>query len=191
MAFLNNNGLTEIGFASLGENVWISDKASIYGAERIRIGSNVRIDDFCILSAGEGGISIGNHVHIGAAATLIGKGAITLDDFCNLSGRVSIYSSSDDYSGAGMTNPMVPDQYKRVCDDAVHLGRHVIVGCASVILPGSNLREGCAVGALSMVGSDWPPFTILAGVPARRLRDRRRDLLALEREFLAGRRGER
>ena len=51
MAFLSPSALAEIGFAAVGKNVLISDKASIYGAERIEIGNNVRIDDFCILSS--------------------------------------------------------------------------------------------------------------------------------------------
>jgi len=57
--------LSQIGFKSLGDNVLISKKTSFYGISRICIGNNVRIDDFCVLSAGIGGIFIGNYVHIG------------------------------------------------------------------------------------------------------------------------------
>lgn len=185
MAFLDPDGLAAMGFASLGENVLVSDKASIHGAARITLGSNVRIDDFCVISAGAGGINVGSHVHIAAGASLIGAGLITLEDFCNISGRVSIYSSSDDYSGATMTNPMVPDPFKDVTTDPVRLGRHVIIGCGSVILPGADLDDGCAVGALSLVSGIWPRFTVLAGAPAKRLRSRKQDLLDLERQFLA------
>ena len=56
MSFLTYKQLSKIGFLSLGENVLLSEKASIYNAPKIHIGSNVRIDDFCILSAGEEGI---------------------------------------------------------------------------------------------------------------------------------------
>ena len=64
MAMLSQEAIEQMGFASVGKNVQISDRASFYGASRISIGSNVRIDDFCVLSAGVGGISIGQHVHI-------------------------------------------------------------------------------------------------------------------------------
>ncbi len=185
MAFLTPAALAAMDFASLGENVLISDKASIYGAERITIGSHVRIDDFCVISAGAGGILMGNYIHIAPAANIVGAAAITFDDFSGLSGRVSVYSSSDDYSGATMTNPTVPDRFKAVRDRPVHIGRHVIVGCGSVILPGTHLHEGCAVNALSLVTGKWPPFTIVGGVPAKRLKDRKQDLLELERQFLA------
>lgn len=158
----------------------VSRKASFYGASRIRIGAHSRIDDFCVLSAGEGGIEIGQHVHIGVASTLIGSGAITMADFSTLSGRVSVYSSSDDYSGAHMTNPTVPAAFKAVDERAVKIGRHVIVGAGSVILPGSTLAEGVAVGALSLVSKDVPAWTIVAGQPARPLRARSKDLLQYE-----------
>ncbi|MFB0769890.1 hypothetical protein ACEU5N_19765, partial [Aeromonas salmonicida] len=64
MAYLNKEELEYFGFISYGENVKISDKASIYGANKIKIGSNVRIDDYCVVSAGEGGINIGSYIHI-------------------------------------------------------------------------------------------------------------------------------
>ncbi|MBM3059473.1 dTDP-4-amino-4,6-dideoxy-D-glucose acetyltransferase VioB, partial [Escherichia coli] len=56
MAYLDEIQLKEMGFKSVGENVKISDKASFYGCDNISIGNNVRIDDFCVFSAGEGGI---------------------------------------------------------------------------------------------------------------------------------------
>jgi galactoside O-acetyltransferase len=100
MAMLPASDVQRLGFERVGLNAQISDKASFYGASRISLGNNVRIDDFCVLSAGAGGISIGDHVHIAVYSSLIGAGRITLSDFCNISSRVAIYSSSDDYSGA-------------------------------------------------------------------------------------------
>ena len=73
MAILSEQQLKEVGFKSIGKNVRISDKASIYGAQGIAIGDNVRIDDFVVLSAGAGGIDIGNYIHIAVFSTLIGQ----------------------------------------------------------------------------------------------------------------------
>ncbi len=185
MGILSTEALNSMGFAELGANLQISDRASFYGLNRISIGDNVRIDDFCVISAGEGGVEIGQHVHIAVYTLLIGAGRITLNDFCNISSRVAIYSSSDDYSGSTMTNPTVPDAYKRVHHAPVTIGRHVIIGSGSVILPGLTLEDGVAVGALSLVKTNCEAFGIYAGNPARRLRERKRDLLALEQQFLA------
>ena len=65
MAYLTENQLQQLGFKSLGKNVKVSDKASIYNYDQIEIGDNSRIDDFCILS---GNIKIGKYCH--AYATL-------------------------------------------------------------------------------------------------------------------------
>ena len=54
MGFYSREQLEKIGFKFLGNNVLISDKTSIYSPENISIGNNVRVDDFSILSAGEG-----------------------------------------------------------------------------------------------------------------------------------------
>lgn len=184
MARLSRSDIESMGFASLGENVLISDRASFYNCSQISLGNNVRIDDFCVLSAGVGGIEIGNFVHIAVYSSLIGAGKITLSDFCNISSRVSIYSSSDDYSGAAMTNPMIPDTYTNVLNADVLLGKHVIVGSGSVILPGVVISEGGAVGALSLIRDNCRAFGIYAGAPAKYIKERKRGLLELEKQFL-------
>ena len=183
MSFYSDEELFALGLKSFGLNVKISKKASLYGCSRITIGSNVRIDDFCVISAGVGGISIGNYVHIAAMALLIGSEKIQLEDFSGLSSRVSVYSSSDDYSGRHLTNPTVPNQFKSVLSAPVIIGRHVIIGSGSVVLPGCVLEEGVAIGALSLVSKKCESFGIYAGNPARYLKDRKRDLLNLESAF--------
>ena len=185
MPFLTQRQLLEIGFLSLGQNVLLSEKASIYGAARIRIGSHVRIDDFCILSAGEQGIYLGNYIHIACYTSLIGKSAISLDDYSNLSSRVSIYSSNDDYSGNYMTNPMGLAEFTNVSHRPVSISRHCIIGSGTVILPGVVMEEGSVVGALSLVKENCDAFGIYVGVPARFVKKRKRVLLEREKALLA------
>jgi len=184
MAWLTNEQVTEMGFASVGKNVLLSDKASYYNCKNIRLGSNVRIDDFCVLSAGVGGIDIGNYIHIAVFSSLIGAGNIALADFSNVSSRVAIYSSNDDYSGAAMTNPTIPTEFTNVHHADVKIGRHVIIGAGSIILPGVTLEEGVAVGALSLVKKDCQAFGIYMGTPAKRIAERKRDLLGLEQKLM-------
>src|ERR1700722_5479363 len=98
MGFLNREQLEKMEFAEIGSNVLISDKASIYNPKKIKLGSNVRIDDFCIISAGEKGIEIGSYIHIACYVSLIGSELIKLHDFVGISSKSAVYSSSDDYS---------------------------------------------------------------------------------------------
>jgi acetyltransferase-like isoleucine patch superfamily enzyme len=185
MAILTSEQINAIGFRCVGKNVFISEKASFYNPQNISIGNNVRIDDFCVLGAGLGGIEIGNYVHVAVGATLIGAGKIILSDFSGVSSRVAIYSSSDDYSGETLTNPTVSNEYKNVKNAPVYLGRHVIVGSGTVILPGIRIEDGVAIGALSLVNRDCQEFSIYAGNPVRRISERKRDLLNLEKYFLS------
>ncbi len=180
MSFYSLDELAKLGLRSYGENVLISRKASLYNAGAIDIGSHVRIDDFCVLSAGTGGISIGNFVHVAVYASMIGAGRISLGDYSGLSGRVAIYSSNDDYSGGHLTNPTVPTKYRGVTSADVIIERHVIIGAGSVVLPGVSIGEGAAIGALSLVRADCEAFGVYSGNPARRLNTRKRDLLAFE-----------
>ena len=185
MAMLSREAIEALGFAAVGKNVQISDRASFYGVSRIALGNNVRIDDFCVLSAGFGGVEIGNHVHIAVGATLIGAGKITLSDFVGISSKSSIYSSNDDYSGSVLTGPTVPAEFTNVRHADVFMGKHVIVGSGSIILPGVTLEHGVAVGALSLVNRDCKAFGIYAGNPARRIKERKSDLLTLEQTLMA------
>lgn len=185
MGMLTPEQIREMGFGRVGKNPRLSNKASYYNCRNIFIGDNVRIDDFCVLSAGAGGIAIGNYVHVAVYVSLIGAGKISLHDYCNVSSRVAIYSSNDDYSGAYMTGPVVPEELTHVTHADVVVGRHVIIGAGSVVLPGCVLKEGVAIGALSLVTKDCAPFGMYVGAPAKRVKERSRELLEKERQLLA------
>lgn len=182
--FLERKEILKMGFRSLGENVLISDKASIYGFKNISIGNNVRIDDFCVLSAGDGGIEIGNNVHIAIYCSLIGQEKIILKDFSGLSSRVSIYSSTDDYSGEFLTNPTVDSEFTNIINGQVVLGKHVIVGSGTVILPNVTISDYSAVASLSLVTKDVEEFKIVGGIPSKVIKDRKNNLIDLECEYL-------
>ena len=185
MAFLSKEQIDSMGFKSVGENTLLSDKASYYNCKNISIGNNVRIDDFVVLSAGVDGIEIGSYIHIAVFSSLIGAGKIILKDFCNISSKVSIYSSNDDYSGEYMTNPMIPSEFTNVTHGAVSIGKHVIVGSGSVILPNVILEDGVAVGALSLVTKNCTEFGVYIGTPAKRVKERSRLLLDLEYQLVS------
>jgi dTDP-4-amino-4,6-dideoxy-D-glucose acyltransferase len=184
MSWLTDKQLTEMGFASVGNNVRLSDKSSYYNCQNIQLGNNVRVDDFCVLSAGVGGIEIGNNIHLAVYCSIIGSGKVTLEDFSCLSSRVSLYSSSDDYSGLAMSNPTMPQEFTNVNHADVKIGRHSLVGSGSIILPGVTLAEGVAIGALSLVKKDCEAFGMYAGIPAKRIKDRKRNLIELEAKFI-------
>jgi galactoside O-acetyltransferase len=165
----------------------IHESVLIFGEADVEIGENVRIDAHCIITAGPGRVTIGDNVHIGAATHLFGTAGIEIADFANVSSRVSLFSTNDDYTEGYLTNPMVPEELRKVTEAPVKLDRHAIVGCGAIVLPGVTVGLGAAVGALSLVKHDVEPFTVVAGTPARPVgtRDGER-LLELERQMLEG-----
>ncbi|MGN0983806.1 MAG: acyltransferase [Gemmiger sp.] len=187
-SFYTEEELRQIGFASLGKDVKISRKASIYGAEHMVIGNHVRVDDFCVIS---GAVTLGNYAHVAVGTALFaGTAGIFLGDFTGVSSRSAIYAVSDDYSGRYMPHPTIPDRYRGVTEKPVILEKHALVGTGCTILPGVTLREGTAVGAMSLVNRDTEAWSIYIGVPAKKTGDRKKDILRLEAELLQEARAE-
>ena len=125
------------------------------------------------------GICIGNYVHIAAYSALYGKFGIEIGDYVNISSRVSIYSTSDDYSGEVMTGPLVKQEYIHDIGKKIIIDNHVIIGTGSVLLPGAVLREGVAVGAMSLVKEELKSFGIYGGIPVKYLKPRMLEMTKL------------
>jgi len=166
----------------IGDNVRINRTCQFYGGN-IQIGENVRIDNFCVITSNKP-VVIGNNVHISVGGSLFGEAGIIIEDFCGLSARCSIFSASDDYSEGYLTNPCIPDDYKKIRKSQVKLCKHVIIGCGSVVLPGVTIGYGASIGALSLVNKNIPDFLIVSGVPARKIGVRNSiRLMELEKKY--------
>lgn len=180
--FYTQDELNALGFASVGKNVLLSKLARVYGASNITLGDNVRIDDFVILS---GKIEIGSYVHIGASSNVTGSDiGVKIKDFCGISNHVKILAISDDYSGETLSNPCIPQEYKKIQKHHIILEKHCLIGSGSTILPTAYLAEGVAIGAMSLVIRKTNPWGIYFGIPAKRIKERSKNLLKLEKEFL-------
>ena len=68
--------------------------------------------------------------------------------------------------------------------DSVRIGKHVIVGAGSVIMPGTEVAEGCSIGSMTLVNKSTLPWGIYVGIPARRVNERKQNMLELEKQFL-------
>jgi len=173
-SFLSRIEIEKIGFASIGKNVHISRNASFYGVDKIHIGNNVRIDDFCILS---GNIKVGSNIHISAYCALYGSYGIELCDYSGMSPRSIIFSASDDFSGDSLIGPLVAKEYQKIIGGKVTLSRFCQLGAASIVLPNCELKEGAVTGAMTLVTKDLEPWTIYGGAPAKALKKRKKNLL--------------
>jgi len=174
--------LQSMGFRSLGKEVKISRSTKLYSPEYISISDFSIVDEFCILS---GNLTIGRNVHIAHGCRVIaGREGVLMDDFSGLAFGVTVFAQSDDYSGHALTNPTVPMEYRSIQRARVELGRHTIVGANSVVFPGVIMGEGSSIGACSMVTKSTEAWGIYFGVPAKRIKNRKKDMLELEAAYL-------
>lgn len=182
MNYLTDSELASFGFKKLGKHIKISKKATIYNPDLIELNDFCRIDDFCVIS---GNIHLGKYTHVTPMCLLAGGlPGLVVHDFSTFAYGVKIFTQSDDYSGETMCNSLIPKKYKNELLKKIIIGRQVIVGAGSIIMPGANIGEGCAIGAMSLVLKPTEPWGIYAGIPAKRVKNRAKSLLQLESEFL-------
>lgn len=123
--------------------------AFIRGGHNLYIGKGSIIGDRCMLDARRGGIYIGENVNIGT--------------------NVSLWTGSHD----------VNDPYFRSMPQKrgpIKIGNRAWLGSHCVILDQVNIGEGAVVAAGAVVTQDVPPYTIVGGVPAKKIGERNHDL---------------
>lgn len=176
-SFYTPEELAQLGLKSYGENVRISRYAQIYSPEKISIGDNVRIDDFCILS---GNITIGSHIHIAAYCALYGADyGIVMEDYTGLSARATIYAAMDDFSGEYLIGPIHEDKSINVTGGLVQICKYAQIGVGGLVFPSVCVGEGTVLGAMSMAKQALIPWSIYAGIPAKKIKNRSKGLLDL------------
>ena len=89
----------------------------------------------------------------------------------------------DDYSRNTLTNPTIPSEFKNITRGTVLISKHVLIGTGSIVFPNLTIGEGCAIGVMSLVNKSLDPWGIYAGIPAKRIKERSKKLLILEKNF--------
>jgi galactoside O-acetyltransferase len=178
--YFTEKQLRKLGFAEIGSSVLISKNCTFIKVENISIGNNVRIDGNVTLAVSNGFIKIGSYVHIGNTCHINGTGGVEILDNSTISQGVRIYSASDDFSGMSHTNPTMPLSTRNLEIGKIVLREFSLIGSGCVILPSVTVGEGAAVGALSLVKSDLEPWAIYGGVPAKKIKNRSKNLLKIK-----------
>ena len=171
---------------SCGRNVVFGQNVVVRHPHKIHIGSNVVIDDNCLLDAkGESnrGIRIGNGVFVGRNTILSCKnGDIELADGANLGFNCEIFSASRVTIGASVlmaaysyviggdhdfSDPSKPVLEQTRTSAGVTIGTGVWMGAGAKILDGVTIGDHAIVGAGAVVRDDIPPHAVAVGLPAR------------------------
>ena len=179
MSFYSSEELKNIGFKSFGSNNLISKFCRIYNPSNIVLGDNIRIDDFCILSASSEPFILENNIHISAGVYLYGTGGIVIKSYSNISSGTKLFSVTDTFDGTCLIGPMVEETLRKVIKSPIILETHVVIGANCVVLPGVHLEEGVAIGANSLVNKSCKSWNIYGGSPIKLLKERSKGLLNL------------
>ncbi|MEW6491547.1 MAG: acyltransferase [Cyanobacteriota bacterium] len=102
-------------------------------------------------------LKLGKNSVINQKCRLDNRGGITIGENVSISAEVCILTADHDLQCCNFTGRTRP----------VYIEDYVFIGTRAMILPGVTLGKGCAVAAGAVVTKSVPPFTIVAGVPAK------------------------
>jgi acetyltransferase-like isoleucine patch superfamily enzyme len=163
-------------FETIGPGSWIKPLSQLYGPAHISLGYNVRIEAGCTLysvrqSGGteyQGRIRLGDRVFLNKNCNI--TAAFDIEIGCDIAFGPNVFVCDFDhgYEAAGVSRLVTTLQSK----GPIVLGDRCWIGANVCISSGVTLGHDCVVGANSVVTSSFPPFTVIAGAPARAIRQR-------------------
>lgn len=108
-------------------------------------------------------LSIGDHTYLNRSASIDCTQEITIGDYCAISDNVQILDSD--------FHPITCNGKTSTMSKPVHIGNHVWIGRSAIILKGVTIGDGAIVGAGSVVTRDVPARCLVAGNPARVIKE--------------------
>lgn len=141
---------------------------------RIYIGNNVTIKEGCIIEGygvmrnlGES-LTIGNNVGISQYCFIAIRGNVVIGNDTILGPNVSIFS--ENHIADSVDVPIVKQGERRA---DVNIGNGVWIGTRAVVLAGVTIGDGAIIAAGAVVTKDVAPYTIVGGVPAKLIKERK------------------
>lgn len=113
------------------------------------------------------GIEVGRNLNINRGVNIYGRGGVKFGDYVLIGPNVIITSSQHKYDIKGIPILFQGHEMQRVV-----IGSDVWIGANAVILPGVTIGDGSIIGAGAVVTSDTEPYSIVGGVPARKIGER-------------------
>jgi galactoside O-acetyltransferase len=174
--YYDENELRSMGYKSVGADVRVSKTAIMKHPEFVSIGDHVAIDPFTYISTQ---MEIGNYIHIATGTAIIGgeKSKLIMENYSFFAPHCTVVCGTDDYIGEGLGGPTIPAQYRKTTFGTIILKKYSGMGAHVVVMPNVVIGEGSVTGACTLVTKSLDPWGIYIGIPAKRIKDRKRDLI--------------
>jgi acetyltransferase-like isoleucine patch superfamily enzyme len=164
--------------------------AKDYFDQILHKGDNVQFEQGFSVFNGSHNIHLGSHIYLVDALINAGNdlGKVTIEDFVFFGHGVKVIARGHDYT------VFDSDRQNAIVEKPIHIKRGAWIGSGSIILGGVTVGEHAVVAAGSVVVKDVDPYAIVAGNPARKVREikdnisqKKESLFSRLKTFLTGR----
>ncbi len=140
----------------------------------VEIGNNFTLGKFAIIECTGvlrnigASLKIGNNVGINHYCFIGVRGDIEIGDNVIFGPRVNIFSENHNFDKVD-----IPIKHQGVTKDKTIIGNDVWIGGNVSIMSGVNIGDGCIIAAGAVVTKNIPPYSIIGGVPAKIIKNRK------------------
>ena len=160
--FVERSKYTSISMSArldIGKKITLRKQSDPY---RLWLGEHARIESGAVVNTHHGSVNIGEKSRVGINSILIGP--IKIGKSSGISQNIFISGENRSHSG---TTEGLESSAKTIIEKEVVIGDGVWIGANSCILPGVHIGDCAIVAAGSVVTKNVPSYTIVAGVPAK------------------------
>ena len=131
---------------------------------KFSLGNYSVVESYSCINNAVGDVIIGDHTRVGLHNTVIGP--VTIGSHVNLAQGITVTALNHNFAEKDIR---IDEQ--GVSTNPVNIGNDIWIGANAVILPGVTIGDHAVVAAGAVVTKDIPPHTLVAGVPAKIIKE--------------------
>jgi len=143
-----------------GSKIYHSVRMDTPPYRRFSLGQKSVVESYSCINNAVGDVVIGDHTRIGLHNTIIGP--VTIGSHVNLAQGITVTGLNHNFES---TDKRIDEQ--GVSTQQVSIGDDIWIGANAAIMPGVTIGNHCVVAAGAVVTKDVPPHSLVAGVPAK------------------------
>ena len=143
-----------------GSKIYHSVRMDTPPYRRFSLGQKSVVESYSCINNAVGDVVIGDHTRIGLHNTIIGP--VTIGSHVNLAQGITVTGLNHNFE---FMDKRIDEQ--GVSTQQVSIGDDIWIGANAAIMPGVTIGNHCVVAAGAVVTKDVPPHSLVAGVPAK------------------------